>query len=132
MFFLPLISLLKKFLPQILVVAALSMFLFTGYVKVKNIGRQEASAEYSLIIANQQKLIDVKIAGIEVLATTLISNNAINSNKLAIDIATIVKNTKGKSLTVVKEGVCTPSQTFTSSFAEINKRTNQTIKESQK
>ncbi len=121
-----------KNLPKIILGILISTTMYIGYGKIKSIGYEEAKTEDRALIKQQQELIDTKIASIEVLATNLANTNLETNATLVKDITAIVKNVKGKTLTVIKNGECLPSKTFSDSFVEINKRTNLTIQESQK
>lgn len=118
---------------EILVISLLVSFaMFTGYNKVKAIGYDEAATKYEAIINEQKALIDTKIVNVEKLASTLVVETKHNNENLAKDIKSIVKGFNGKTLTIVKEGECYPSPTFSDSFVLINARTNETLKGLQK
>ena len=125
-------QILLKYLPKILLGLLISLAVFTGYHKIKSIGYNEAKAEQALVDKAHLELITSKIDSIELLATSIANNNRSTNTRLITDIAILVKNAKGKPLTIIKNGKCLPSQVFSDSFTEITKRTNQTIKESQK
>lgn len=102
---------------------------YTGYSKVKQIGYDEAASKYELLIKNNQDEINAKIRSIEVNSNLLIEQQKANSTALASDISSITKGLKGKTLTtIVKNGECTPSTTFSDSFTTINKRVNESLK----
>ena len=101
---------------------------YTGYSKVKQIGYEEAATKYELLLKNNQDDINAKIRSIEVNSNLLIEQQKLNSTALANDISSITKGLKGKTLTIIKNGECTPSATFSDSFTTINKRVNESIK----
>ncbi len=106
--------------------------LYLGYSKVKSIGYNEASDKYELVIKEYNQRVLDKIDAIEQNSNTLVIEAKANSDNLSKGISTITKSIKNKPMVVVKEGVCTPSVTFSNSFGEINKRVNESIKGSQK
>lgn len=114
------------------VAAAIAGFLFFGYEKIKDIGYKEAEQKYTQVIKNYEENINKKIDNIESLAGNLVVENRENSLLLATDINTILGKVKGKTLTVVKNGECSPSQTFSDTYVQINQRANQSMKDSRK
>lgn len=113
---------------QILVVTALVLFGgFSVYSKVKSIGYNEASEKYELLISQQKQLIDTKILNVERMSIQLSESSKVNSEVLTKDVKNIISQLKGKTLTVIKDGECLPSADFSSSFATINQRTNESI-----
>lgn len=114
------------------IAAAIAGFLFFGYNHIKQIGYKEAEQKYTQVIENYEKNLNKKIDSIETLAGTLVLENRENNNLLSQDVEAILARVKGKTLTVVKNGECSPSQTFSDTFVEINKRANQSMKDSQK
>lgn len=110
----------------------LAIFLYMGYNHIKDIGYKEAEIVYTAQITKLQKDIGDKVDNVEKLASTIADTNKTSSDALATDVAAILARTKGKSLVVVKDGGCVPSQTFIDSISEVTKRTNQAIKDSQK
>lgn len=104
----------------------------TGYNKVKAIGYDEAATKYEAIISEQKQLIDTKLLNVEKLATTLAVESKYANENLSKDIKTITKGINGKTLTIVKDGECLPTPTFSDSFVLINARTNETLKGLQK
>lgn len=116
----------------LLVAAGVLGSLYSGYYHVKDIGYQEASIKYELVIKDYEKRRDAKIASIEALSTILVTESRSNNATTTKSIANVLAATKGKPLVVVKNGECTPSQTFSDSILTINKRINQSILENQK
>jgi hypothetical protein len=107
------------------------MILYLGHAHIKSIGYAEAEAKYALIIKSKEELINSKIAGVELLANSLVKSNARINTNLAYGITNILASTKGKPLTVIKDGKCAPSQTFSDSFVSITNQTNQAIRDAQ-
>ena len=130
------VTFLLEILPKLLTGVVLSLLLFFGYQHIKQNGYEEgysvASQKYEEVIAANQKEINKKIENIESLASNLATLNTTANEKLTEHVASILDKIKGKSLVIVKNGECTPSPTFSDSLAEINKRVNQNMKETQK
>jgi hypothetical protein len=103
-----------------------------GYNHVKDIGYKEAETKYTQVIKDYENNVSRKINVIEAISNSLAIESKESSEALAKDVGNILSNTKGKTLTVIKNGECTPSKTFSDSFTEINKRTNQSMKGSDK
>lgn len=101
---------------------------YTGYSKIKQIGYDEAATKYELVIKKNQDEINVKIKTIETNSTLLIEQQKLANEAVAGDISKILKGVKGKTLTIIKNGECSPSTTFSDSFTTINKRVNESIK----
>lgn len=99
------------------------------YSKGEAKGVEITTEKYEKVIKKQQDAIDTKVKNIETLATTLLAENRDITATLTVDVAAISSKVRGKVLTIVKEGKCTPTQTFSDTFNEINKRVNQSMKE---
>lgn len=125
-------EILVKLAIKAAIAAAIAGFLFFGYEKIKSIGYQEAEQKYTKVIKDYEDNLNKKIDNIETLAGTLVVENRENNVLLTNDINTILTRVKTKPLTIVKNGECSPSQTFSDTFVEINKRANQSMKDSQK
>ena len=91
-------------------------------------GYQEQQVRIDTLVSK----ISVKIDDIESTSNKLAVDAKIRDEVLATDIGTIIARTKGKTFTIIKNGECTPSSTFSDTINELNKRANQTMKESQK
>lgn len=98
------------------------------YDKIDTVGYNRAKAEDALVIKKYEDEVATKIAAIEVTSTTLANESRDSAIILNSNILKIVSSTKGKSLVIVKDSGCTPSQTFSDSFNLMNKRVNQNIK----
>lgn len=98
------------------------------YEKVKDIGYQQAKTEDAVVIKNYEDAIVKKINAIQLTSTTLASESRDNALILTSSINTILKATKGKSLVIVKDGGCVPSQTFSDTFNKVNKQVNENMK----
>src|ERR1035437_3386739 len=98
------------------------------YEKVKDIGYQQAKTEDAVVIKNYEDAIVKKINAIQLTSTTLASESRDNALILTNSINTILKATKGKSLVIVKDGGCVPSQTFSDTFNKVNKQVNENMK----
>lgn len=126
------ISLILYWKEILLLSVVLSLGSCVGYNKVKAIGYAEAATKYQLVIDKQKALIDTKLLNVEKLALTLAVETKFSTESLSRDIKSIAKEFKGKTLTVVKDGNCVPTPTFSDSFTQINLRTNESIKGLQK
>ncbi len=126
------ISLILYWKEIVLLSLVLSLGSYAGFNKIKAIGYDEAATKYELIINEQKALIDTKLMNVEKLANNLAVETKFSNESLSRDIKSIAKGFKGKTLTVIKEGNCVPTPTFSDSFTEINSRTNETIKGLQK
>lgn len=111
---------------------SIAVLLYLGYSHIKSIGYNEAEAKYVEIIRKDKESLSKKIDSIETLSTTLAKDTKVSSTKLSADIQTITNSMKGKTLTIIKDGECIPSKTFSEGISAINVRTNQTIEDSQK
>lgn len=119
---------LIKYWKQLLLVLTLVTVLYVGYSYIKSIGYLEAETKYSAIITQHEKEVTDKARTIEVMSNVLVEQQKTYSKQLTASIDSIMVKLKGKTLTIVKNGECTPSQTFSDSFQEINKRVNENIK----
>lgn len=104
---------------------------YSGYSHVKNIGYQEAAVKYEKVIKDYEEVRNQRIANIEKLSYTLVNESRSNSLATAKGISSVLVAAKAKPLVILKEGECTPSQTFSDSILTINKRINQSILENQ-
>lgn len=122
-----------KLAAQGFALAAILALLTFGYQYVKHTGYTEgygvAEAKYELIIKDYNQKIQDKLTNIESTSNTLAEDSRKSSEALSKDVTAILVNTKGKTLTIIKNGECIPSETFSNTFREINVRTNQTLKE---
>lgn len=126
------ISIILYWKEIVLLSVVLSLGSCAGYNKIKAIGYDEAATKYQLVIDEQKALIDTKLLNVEKLANNLAVETKFNNESLFRDIKSIAKEFKGKTLTVVKDGNCVPTPTFSDSFTQINLRTNESIKGLQK
>lgn len=109
-------------------IGTISTLGYLGYSKVKDIGYQEAATKYELVIKENEDKITAKIKTIENNSVLLVEQQRVANEVLSADVAKILKGVKGKTLTIVKNGECSPSPTFSDSFKEINKRVNESLK----
>lgn len=126
------INLIMYWKEILLISLVISIGSCTGYNKVKAIGYDEAATKYEAIISEQKQLIDTKLLNVEKLAITLAVETKYANENLSKDIKTITKGINGKTLTIVKDGECLPTSTFSDSFVLINARTNETLRGLQK
>ena len=113
-------------------ISSISGLGYLGYSKIKSIGYQEAADKYELVIKDYNERVLNKIDAIEQNSSTLIVESRTNTELLSKNVTGIVKWLKGKTLTIVKNGECTPSKTFSNSFNQINRTVNENMKGSQK
>ena len=106
--------------------------IYAGYNHVKRIGYEEAETKYQLVIKDYEAKRDAKIDKIVDLSGVLVDEARKNKDSTNKSLQAILAAAKTKPLVVVKDGECTPSQTFSDSILTINKRINQSILESQK
>jgi sigma54-dependent transcription regulator len=124
-----------QLIPYAIKAAILAAFIalgYTGYSHVKQIGYAEAYQAQQLRIDTLQKEISSKIDAIETLSNNLAEEGKVRDELLSNDVAVILAKTKGKTVTIVKNGECTPNATFSDTINALNKRANQSIKDSQK
>lgn len=120
--------LLMKLIGGALVVAAISGSLYGGYQHVKGIGYDEAMVICAENTRKYEEKINGKIDKIEANATLLVTETRASNELLQTNVSAILKNTKGKTLTIIKNGECNPSQTFSDTFGNVNKRVNESMK----
>lgn len=115
-----------------LLIAALTAGSYSVYSNIRQAGYTEAAAVYQLVIDKQQDLIDAKLKSIEILSNTLVTESRASNTLLASNVSSILSKVKGVPLVIVKEGKCTPSQVFSDTIDAVNKRVNESMRESQK
>lgn len=125
-------SLLLNLLGYALAAAGVVGSIYAGYSHIKHIGYIEAETKYELVIKEYEDKRNAKINRIADLSEVLVSESRKNNAATTKSIAAVLEAAKTKPLVVVKDGECTPSQTFSDSILTINKRINQSILESQK
>lgn len=106
--------------------------MYAGYNHIKHTGYLEAEAKYEQKFKDYEKVRDEKLTSIGILSGILVADSKANQESTEKAMKAILAATKNKPLVVVKDGGCTPSQTFSDSISEINKRVNQSMKDSQK
>lgn len=103
-----------------------SLIYVFGDIRYKS-GYEAAEDKYTPVIEQYKNLVNTKIAVLETLSESLLTENRNNTNILNKNISTIITNTKAKPLVVIKEGGCVPSQEFSDSFVLINKKVNESF-----
>lgn len=106
--------------------------LYMGYLHIKSIGYKEAEQKYSQIIKSYENDVNKKIDSVVMSSAFLMEQNRTNNTKLAKDMQVILAQTKNKPLVVIKDGECSPSETFSDTLRTINQRANETLRDSQK
>ncbi len=110
----------------IAIVVALS---YSAYSRIKHVGYLEAEAKYEQVLKEYRDAVLVKLDTIETNSKTLAENQNANAKTLAKNMNGITSSLKGKTLTIVKDGECSPSKTFSDSFGTINRTVNQSMKD---
>lgn len=121
-----------KLIKILLVVALILGSGYLAFEKVKGLGYAEAEAKYQKVIKEYDDEVRKKINDIADTSNILVAENRESSANLARGIGSIVSNTRGKTLTIIKDGECTPAPIFLDSFSEMAKRANKSMKDSQK
>lgn len=116
------------------VIAALSIafMLYSGFAYIKNLGYQEAEQKYTAIIKKYEDDVNKKIETVVANSTQLVEEARDSNSMMAKDIKIIMSKVKGQQLTVIKNGECLPSQNFSDTIVELNKRANEKMKGLQK
>jgi len=109
------------------IVTAVSGGMYGGYVHIKSIGYNEGVVECNKKNKAYEDTVNQKIATIEANSILLVSETRENNAAILQGVGTIIKSTKGKTLTIIKNGECTPSATLSDSIKAINQRVNQSI-----
>jgi urocanate hydratase len=123
---------LLKFWKEILLSVLVAGGSFFVYEKIKHIGYVEAETKYELVIKGYQDQIATQITNIEDKSNTLVSGNRDSAVILKSGIDEILRTLKNKPMVIVKNGECTPSQTFSDSFGQLNTNANKIMKDSRK
>ena len=126
------ILLLKTFWKEILALVLVFLACMYLYDKGSTDGYAKAEAKYTQMINEQNIKISDKISNIEANSNILVTESRASNATLTKDVKGILLGVKGKTLTIVKDGGCTPSQTFSDTFNSVNKRVNQSMKDNQK
>ena len=121
-----------KLLAGLLLAATITGSGYLAFEKVKNIGYEEYKVLCDKRFAEHKEATDKRIEALETVSNTLVVENRENSALLAKDVAQLLKGVKGKTLTIVKDGGCTPTTTFADTFNSVNVRVNQSMKDKQK
>ena len=111
-----------------LVFSAFAGLGYMGYNKIQDIQYQKDLIEFNTKIKEYEDNVNKRIATIENNSSILVSESRENNLVLADGIQSILKGTKGKALVIVKNGDCTPSQTFSDTFNSVNRTVNQNMK----
>ena len=119
-----LLTLQTKLLVTAGIVLILSLVLGYGYRSAYNHGKLSAQAECTETMAKYQKDVQAKIDTIETDLGKIASIAEIREDQLSSDIAKILAGVKKKPVTIIKEGKCTPSTSFTDSINEAITRAN--------
>lgn len=95
-----------------LVVSMLVGFWGMLYLQVKRMGYQEATAECVERFAQEQLLVDKKIADLQSSVGDLTAQLTINNEQLNTNIAKILQRTAKTPVAIIKEGKCTTNPEF--------------------
>lgn len=105
---------------------------YSGYTHIYDKGFIAAKAICEENQKIQQEALDVKLADIFKASQELAAENAVRQKDLDAKLKRILDASRKEPITIIKDGVCYPSKSFSDSFEAINRQTNQAIKESQK
>ena len=126
-------TIIVKALVSAALVATLASSGYAVYTKIKDIGYKEAEAVYTLKLKEYEDTVLEKVTKVEEMSTSLIEETSKSNAKLTKDITLIVKGFKGQPMTIINQkGECIPSPTFSEGFGKINKRVNESIKDTSK
>lgn len=110
------------------IATAVSGGIYGAYKHVEGIGYDKAMVLCAENTRKYEEKINGKIDKIEANATLLVTETRASNELLQTNVSAILKNTKGKTLTIIKNGECNPSQTFSDTFGNVNKRVNESMK----
>ena len=119
-----LLSLLKRFYKEILIVIISLSILLWAYNTVYDRGVDSSNTKWIAKVEKQEKIRDAQIASIEGLSKVTLEQTLINNDKTREDLAIIYKKLLGKPTTIIKDGKCVPSTDFISAYNEIISRGN--------
>lgn len=116
---------------KLIIAGALAASLAGGaygvYNHIETKGYDRGLAECAARVKKYEDNINSKIDKIEANATLLVTEGRASNEALQQGVTAILKNTKGKTLTIIKNGECLPSQGFSDTFKAVNARVNQTV-----
>lgn len=115
----------KQIIAGSLLVILTSSAYFTG----RNHGFSAAEEKYTAVIVQYQNQISNQITNLESMSNLLVKEGRDSAVVLKSGIDDVLKQTKGKPLTIIKNGECNPSQTFSDTFGKVNQRVNETLKD---
>lgn len=119
---------LLKYWKALTLVILLAILSYISY----DYGYNTASTKYKEEIAIKEAILNDKVDALQNTALSLLDSQISYTNKLSEDLRDLTNGIKTKQLVVIKNGECTPSQTFSDSFGEVNKRVNQSMQGSHK
>lgn len=111
------------------IIATVMGLAYSAYSRIKHIGYLEAEAKYEQVLKDYRDVVMIKLTSIEDNSKAMAESYNKNTKVLAKNISVITKDLKGKTLTIVKDGECSPSKTFSDSFGTINRTVNQSMKD---
>ena len=111
------------------VIAVILSLGYSAYSRIKHVGYLEAEAKYEQVLKEYRESVLVKLDTIESNSRNLAESQNTNAKNLAKNMSTITANLKGKTLTIIKNGECSPSKEFSDSFGTINRTVNESIRD---
>lgn len=117
-----------KWIIAAMLAALLSGGIYLAEQKVESWGYAKAEEKYQKVIRKYETETDKRISDIIQQSNTLVLQSEIHTELLTKGVSDILKSTKGKVLTVIKNGECVPAPVFSDSFTDINKRVNAEMK----
>lgn len=105
---------------------------YSGYNWIFHKGVTDATVKYEALLLAKDQELAAKLEEILVDSMNLAKEDAKRQSRLEHDLKKVLANSVKEPVTIVKDGVCTPTQAFSDSFNSINARVNESIKESQK
>lgn len=117
-----LLSLLRAYWKQVVGAILLIIVLTMTYNFIYDRGVTASNIKWEAKFAEQEKIRAEQITSIEGFTKITLEQTLINNDKMKADLESIYSRLKGKSTTVIKEGKCTPSPDFISTYNEIINR----------
>jgi len=118
------LMLLKNYWKQALLAVLVSTLAYTGYYKIKDIGREEANVECAARMKAYNDRLDNLIVKIEESSTKLVTESQEARLALKKDFGVILSTIKNKPLYVIEQGKCAPSVEFIDIYNKAIDRVN--------
>lgn len=105
---------------------------YSGYKHIYNKGFIAATSICDENMRKQQEALNAKLQKVFEVSQQEAAANVTRQIKLENGLKKILTESRKEPTTIIKEGVCYPSKSFSDSFGAINRQANEAIKESQK